>query len=230
MRNVLLAFVFILLTFLALPVLLVCMLFGLRDGFLAYGCWMMKVGRRILGIKVETAGLERLDAATPYVFMSNHLSFLDGPLLMTVLDRPARVVVKRFVFRIPVLGLGMRYSGYVPLDREGAGAGRKSISRAAFLIREKGYSFLIYPEGTRSRDGRPQRLRRGGFFLALESGAPIVPVTIHGTYELMPRGRWFVRRGPVRITFHEPMPVSGFTPETMPELMEKVRMAVISAL
>jgi len=190
----------------------------------------MRVGRRILGIDVKVTGLDRLDAATPYVFMSNHLSFLDGPLLMTILDRPARVIVKRFVFRTPVLGLGMRFVGYVPLDKEGAGAGKKSIARAARLIREKRYSFLIYPEGTRSSDGNLQPFRRGGFFLAVECGAPIVPVTIRGTFELMPRGKRLVRKGPVRITFHEPVSVTGCTRETMAELIEKVKGAVSSSL
>jgi len=229
MRSAVLVLVFTLLNVLAIPVLVICAIFGLRDAFLAYGCWMMKVGRRILGIKLEVTGLERLDAGTPYVFMSNHLSFLDGPLLMTVLDRPARVVVKRFVFRIPVLGLGMRFAGYVPLDKEGAGAGRRSIAKAARLIRERGYSFLIYPEGMRSRDGSLQRFRRGGFFLALESGAPIVPITIRGTYELMPRGKWLIRRGTVRIVIHDPVPISGFRPDTMAELIKRIRTAVVSA-
>jgi len=230
MRSVILVIVNLILTVLAIPVLLVCALFGLRDVFLVYGRWMMRVGRLILGIDLAVTGLDRLDRGTPYVFMCNHLSFLDGPLLMTILDRPARVIVKRFVFRIPILGLGMRFSGYVPLDREGVGAGRRSIARAAQWIKEKRYSFLIYPEGTRSFDGKLLPFRRGGFFLALESAAPIVPVSVKGTYELMPRGQWFVRKGRVRITFHEPIPVAGLTVEAMPELMEKARAAVSSGL
>lgn len=228
MRNVLVAFVFFFLTLLDIPVLLVCALFGFRDAFLAYGRWMMRVGRLILGIDLEAAGLERLDRETPYIFMSNHLSFLDGPLLMIVLDRPARVIAKRFVFRIPVLGLGMHFAGYVPLDKEGAGAGRKSLARAAHLIKERRYSFLIYPEGTRSWEGKLLPFRRGGFFLAIDSGTPIVPVTIMGTYELMPRGTRHIRKGVVRIVFHEPIAVAGYTRETLPELMERVRAAVSS--
>ena len=226
MRSILLVFVYFVLTLLAVPFLLVCVLFGFRNAFLAYGRWMMRVGRFVLGIRIEVEGLDRLDPRTPCVFMSNHLSFLDGPLLMTVIDRPVRVIVKRFVFRIPVLGLGMRFSGYVPVDREGTGAGRRSIARAAQLIKEKGYSFLIYPEGQRSWDGKPQPFRRGGFFLALDTGAPIVPVSISGTFGLMPRGKWLIRKGPVRIVFHEPIAVGGYTQETMPDLMERVRTVV----
>jgi 1-acyl-sn-glycerol-3-phosphate acyltransferase len=102
MRSAILVIVFLILTLLAIPVLLVSALFGFRDVFLVYGRWMMRVGRIILGIDVEVTGLDRLDRETPYVFMSNHVSFLDGPLLMTILDRLARVIVKRFVFRIPI--------------------------------------------------------------------------------------------------------------------------------
>jgi len=228
MRYVLLVFVYILLLLVAIPVLLACAVFGLRDAFLAYGCWMMRVGRDVLGISVEASGLGKLDPDTPYIFMSNHASFLDGPLVMTVLDRRVRVIVKRFVFRVPVLGLGMRFSGYVPLDKEGAGSGRRSIALAASLIKEKRYSFLIYPEGTRSWDGAVQKFRRGGFFLAFACGAPIVPMTIRGTRELMPRGKWHVRKGSVRIVFHEPIPVAGYSQDTMAELMERVRKRVLS--
>lgn len=230
MRQVLLVLVFLVLTVLAIPLLAFCALFGLRDLYLACGAWMMRVGRWILGIPIKTAGRDRLDRSTPYVFMSNHLSFLDAPALLTVIDRPVRFIVKRFVFRIPILGLGMRFAGYVPLDREGVGEGRKRIALAARLIKEKGYSFLVYPEGTRSWDGALQPLRRGGFFLALESGAPIVPVSIKGTYELMPRVSWWIRRGPVRIVFHEPIDVSGYSAETVPALVERVREAIALGL
>ena len=230
MRIALLVLVFLVLTVFAVPVVLFSAVFGKPDAFLAYGIWMMRLGRAIMGIDIDVAGLDRLDRTTPCVFMSNHLSFLDAPLLVTVLDRPVRSIVRRFVFRIPVLGLGMRFAGYVPVDREGLGQGRKRIALAVRLIREKGYSFLVYPEGLRSWNGRLQPFRRGGFFLALESGAPIVPVSVRGTYELMPRTTWRIRRGRVRIIFHEPVDVSGFTPETMPALMERVRAAIASGL
>ncbi len=230
MRNVAAGFVLSVLTVLAVPVLLVCFLFGLRDGFLAYGVWMMKVGRSLSGIGIDVSGLDRLDRTVPYVFMCNHLSFLDAPMLVTVVGRPVRFIVKRFVFRIPVLGLGMRFAGYVPLDKEGVGEGRKRIARASQLIKEKGYSFLIYPEGTRSWEGKLQPFRRGGFFLALDTGAPIVPVSIQGTYELMPRGSRSIRKGTVRIVFHEPIAVAGRTADDMPVLIERVRAAIASSL
>jgi 1-acyl-sn-glycerol-3-phosphate acyltransferase len=230
MRNALAVLILFVLTLAAIPVLLVCAVFGLRDAFLAYGTWMMRVGRAILGIDLETSGLERLDQNTPYVFMCNHLSFLDAPLLVTVIGRPVRFIAKRFVFRIPVLGLGMRFAGYVPLDKEGVGEGRKRIARGVELIRNEGYSFLVYPEGTRSWEGTLLPFRRGGFFLALDAGVPIAPVSVRGTYELMPRGSKRIRKGRVRIAFHEPVDVSRYSAETMPALMERVRAAIASGL
>jgi len=230
LRNILCALVFTVLTIVAIPVVVVCGLFGWGDGFLAYGAWMMRVGRRILGIDVEAKGLDRIDPAERYIFMCNHLSFLDAPLLLTVLRRPVRFIVKRFVFRIPVLGLGMKFAGFVPLDKEGFGEGRKRIARAAELIKTKGYSFLVYPEGTRSWQGTLLPFRRGGFFLALETGVPIAPISVQGTYELMPRGSRRIRKGKVRIVFHEPIPVEGYSAEAMPELVERVRAVIASGL
>ena len=230
MRNVIASIVLTVLTLPAILVLLLSALLRRPEAFLAYGVWTMRVGQRLLGITVEAEGRDRLDRRTPYVFMCNHLSFLDAPALVTVIDRPVRSIVKRFVFRIPVFGWGMRLAGFVPVDKEGIGEGRKRIARASGLIREKGYSFLVFPEGQRSWDGRLQPFRRGGFFLALEAGAPIVPVSIAGTFELMPRVSRRVRRGHVRIVFHEPIAAADFSPETLPELMERVRAAIASGL
>jgi len=229
-RNFLFVLVYFVLLLFGIPVLLVSMLLGARRIFLSYGRWMMRVGRDILGIHVETTGLDRLDPGTPFIFMANHASYLDGPLLVAALDRHVRVIVKRFVFRIPVLGQGMRFVGYVPLDKGVAGSGRERITRAARLMREKRYSFLVFPEGERSADGTVQRFHRGGFFLALETATPIVPVSIRGTHKLMPRGQKLIGSGIVRITFHEPIPVAGCTPDDMPRLMEQVRQTISLSL
>jgi 1-acyl-sn-glycerol-3-phosphate acyltransferase len=229
MRTFVLGFFYCILLILITPYLLLCMLTGKKDPLIRLGRWAVRAGCRFLGIRVQASGLERLDPATPYVFMSNHMSFLDGPLLATAIPRPVRIILKKSVFRIPILGIGMRHIGYVPVDRKGAKGGQKSIHRAAELMHEKGYSFLVFPEGTRSRDGRIQAFRRGGFFLALEGRAPIAPVTIRGTFDLMPKGQWHARKGDVQIDFHDPIPVTGFTADTMGELMERVRRAIVSS-
>src|SRR4030065_1329568 len=122
----------------------------------------MGVDRRILGIDVEVSGLERITPKTAYVFMPNHMSFLDGPLVMMLIPGAARVILKKSVLRLPLRALGMRHVGFVPVDRKGAEGGKRSIARAAALMRGRGCSFLIFPEGTRSRDGNLQPFRRGG--------------------------------------------------------------------
>jgi len=229
MRTAFLVGFYVILVILITPFILFCGATGLDAPLLGVGQWAVRVGRRFLGIKVEVEGLDRFDPLTPHVFMPNHGSFLDGPLVLMLIPGAARVILKKSVLRIPIVGLGMRFVGFVPVDRKGTEGGKKSIARAAALMRERGYSFLVFPEGTRSRDGKLQAFRRGGFFLALETGAPVVPVTIRGTFELMPKGQWRARRGAVRVAFHDPVPVIGYTAATMTGLMDKVRDAIISA-
>ncbi len=229
MRTVLLVLFYIVLVILITPFIVFCMLTGLRDPLIAVGQWAMRVSGHVLGIKVEVSGLDRIDPRTALIFMPNHISFLDGPLLEMLIPGAARVVLKKSVLRIPIVGLVMRFVGFVPVDRKGVKGGKRSIARAVRMVREQGYSFLIFPEGTRSRDGKLQRFRRGGFFLALETGAPIVPVTIRGTFELMPKGQKYARKGSVQVAFHDPIPTAGYTIETMTGLMEKVREAILSS-
>jgi 1-acyl-sn-glycerol-3-phosphate acyltransferase len=228
MRTVFLVLFYIVLVILITPFILFCLLTGLKDPLIGVGLWAMRVSRRILGIRIEVSGLERIDPRRAYVFMPNHTSFLDGPLVMMLIPGVPRVILKKSVLRLPAVGLAMRHVGFVPVDRKGAEGGKKSIARAAALMKDRGYSFLIFPEGTRSRDGRLRAFRRGGFFLALASGTPIAPVTIRGTFELMPKGQKFARKGTVRVIFHDPVSVSGHTVETMTGLMGQVREAILS--
>jgi len=220
---------FVLLLFLAL-LLPFCWLLGTRDPLMAIAKWAMDLGLTILGVRVEALGREAIDKGSRYVFMANHLSFVDGPMLYRLIPQYVRIILKKSIFRIPVLGPGMRFVGFVPVDRKGVRGGRQSIDAAARLMRERGYSYLIFPEGTRSRDGRTRTFRRGGFFLAIEAGAPIVPISVAGTYELMPKGSMFARSGPVRVRFHPPISSLGYGPANMGELMDRVKAAIESGL
>jgi 1-acyl-sn-glycerol-3-phosphate acyltransferase len=230
MRTILLGLIYFVLIIVLAVLLLIFWLFGLREPLLRFGKWAISLAPAILGIKVKTAGRDSIDRRTPYVFMSNHLSFLDGPLLFLLIPQSIRVILKKEVFRLPVIGQGMRFVGFVPVDRKGARGGKKSIDQAAHLMRERGYSYLIFPEGTRTRDGLTQAFRRGGFFLALESGAAIVPITIRGTYELMPRGTIFPRGGEVDVLFHPPVPVEGYDQHNMQTLIDAVKNIIVSGL
>ena len=230
MRSAVLLILYVLIVILMTPVILVCMLAGVREPLLRIGKWVMSLSRVVLGIRLEIEGLDRFGRKDAYVFMANHVSFLDGPLLFYVVPRLLRVIIKKSVFRLPVLGQGMRFVGFVPVDRKGIRGGKASLDLASRLMRERGYPFLIFPEGTRSRDGRIQPFRRGGFFLAIVAGAPIVPVSINGTFELMPKGSFIARRGTIRVVFHPPIAVDGYNRGNLEGLMAAVKAAIESGL
>ncbi|MDI6698215.1 MAG: lysophospholipid acyltransferase family protein [Candidatus Saccharicenans sp.] len=228
-RTVILLVFYVVLVVLLTPVLLVFWPLGIREPLLLVGKWAMAVSRHLLRLKIEVLGLENVDPGRGYVFMANHLSFLDGPLLFYVIPQRVRVILKKSIFRIPIVGPGMRFVGFVPVDRKRASGGKRSIDEAARMMKERGYSFLIFPEGTRSRTGKLQPFKRGGFFLALAAQAPIIPITIKGTFELMPKGRIFPRRGLIRVIFHPPVETAGHTAEDIPALLEAVRQAIASS-
>ncbi len=230
MRTIVLCIVYGIIAILYIPVILICFLIRWPQPVIMVGKGAIRLGQKILGIRLEVSGLEMIDKKTSYVFMSNHLSAMDGPLLFILIPQSIRVILKKEAFRIPVIGLAMRLVGFIPVDRKGLRGGKKSIDRATRTIKEKGYSFLIFPEGTRSRDGKLQLLKRGGFFLALNSQVPVAPVSIQGTFKIMPKKSFFIKKGNVRVAFHPAVPVHEFDRETLPRLMDRVRVAIRSGL
>ena len=230
MRTIVLLIVYTLLAILAIPLLLLCSLIRRKQPVIVFSKWVMRVGQIILGIRLEVYGKEKIDRTKPFIYMSNHLSILDGPLLFMIIPQAARVLLKKEVLKIPVVGQGMRLVGFVPVDRKGIRGGKKSIDLATKLIEEKGYSFLIFPEGTRSLDGRMQPFKRGGFFLAVKSRAAILPITLKGSYELMPKGSFFVKRGKISVIFHPPLPTHEYDIDSLPSLMGRAREIIESEL
>ncbi len=230
MRTIALCIVFGIVAILLILAIILSFLLRWPQPIILVAKGAIRLGQIILGIRLEVSGLERIDKKTSYVFMCNHLSALDGPLLFMLIPQPIRVILKKEAFRIPVIGQAMRLVGFIPVDRKGLKGGKKSIDRATRTIKEKGYPFLIFPEGTRSRDGKLQLFKRGGFFLALNSQVPVVPVSIQGTFELMPKKSFFIKKGNVRIVFHPVVPVQEFNRDTLPRLMDRVRDAVKSGL
>jgi 1-acyl-sn-glycerol-3-phosphate acyltransferase len=183
-----------------------------------------------LGIRLDASGIERIDKRVSYVFMANHMSLIDGPLLFMLIPQFVRVLLKKEAFRIPVIGQAMRQVGFVSVDRKGLKGGKKSIDRATRMIKEKGISFLIFPEGTRSRDGKLQLFKRGGFFLAVNSQVPIFPVSIKGSYTILPKGSFFAKKGKIGVIFHPPVSVQGVDRNNLSQLMGKVRSVIQSGL
>jgi 1-acyl-sn-glycerol-3-phosphate acyltransferase len=174
---------------------------------------------------VEAEWRAPLDPAKKYLFFSNHLSNLDPPALIPLLPGRTSIFVKRSLLRIPILGYGMKLAGFIPVDREGkVDAAKQSVNQAAAERARSGVLITSVVEGTRSGDGRLLPFKKGPFYLAMETCAPVVPVTIRGTEKLMPRGSLKVRPGMVRIVFHPPLDPGDFA--TREGLMEAVRASI----
>jgi 1-acyl-sn-glycerol-3-phosphate acyltransferase len=170
-------------------------------------------GRRVvevLDIQLTATGAERVAAGRAYVYMSNHQSHLDIPMLYATLPSPTiRMLGKKELFAIPLWGRGLRAAEFIEVDRSNHERAVRSIEHAARLVRD-GVSIYLAPEGTRSRDGRIGPLKKGGFHLAHGTGAPIVPVAIRGTLAILPRGGRVMKTGlPVTVTIGDPIPVEG---------------------
>jgi len=182
-----------------------------------WGAW---TGVRLAGVQVRTVGLERLDPNRTYIFMSNHASNIDPPILIPLIPRRTSVMAKKELFSYPILGKAMRLGSLVPVDRGNREAGIAAVHTASEVIRQ-GINMTIYVEGKRSFDGKLLPFKKGPFYLALEAGVPVVPVTIAGSHYVMPKRRFAIKRGLVTIIFHDPIEPKDFGDREC--LMESVR-------
>src|SRR4051794_9144923 len=189
---------------------------------------IVRLAFRLARIRVEVSGLERVPHGRACIFMSNHVSNLDPPALFPRIPGRTSAFLKRSLMKIPVLGYGMKIADFVPVDRDGRVESAIESVNVARGVLEKGIHITTFVEGTRSRDGRMLPFKKGPFYLAMEAGAPVVPVSIHGSERLMPKGSARLRRGTVHIVFHEPLDPAAFS--TREELLAAVRAAVASGL
>ena len=182
----------------------------------------------LTSVKVEVQGRENVSYGRPQIFMSNHQSGFDIFVLLAYTPRYFAWIAKKELFRIPFFGLALRRLGAIEIDRQNVVRAMHSIDEAARIIRE-GKSVMTFPEGTRSRDGRIQPFKKGVFHLALKSGVPIVPVTLIGSREIMPKKSLRVTPGQVTLIIHPPVLVTDYSAETVDELIERVRKPIVDA-
>jgi len=201
-----------------------------RDVRPLYRCAMsiVRIGLRLAGIRIAVVWQQPLDSSRHYIFLSNHVSNLDPPVLIPLLPGRAAVVLKRSLMKIPVLGWGMKLAGFIPVDRDGRVESAMESVEIAKRTLASGVHILSFPEGTRSRDGRLQPLKKGPFYMAMESGAPVVPISIHGTESMMKKGSVRIVPGTAHVLFHPPMRPQDYA--TREDLMAAVHNAIASGL
>jgi 1-acyl-sn-glycerol-3-phosphate acyltransferase len=172
------------------------------------------------GVRVRVSGAEVIDASRSYVFAANHQSIYDIPIVFTSVPSQLRIVAKQSLGRIPFLGWHLYRAGHLLVDRQNPGAG--IVKKMAKLAGER-HSLIVFPEGTRSVDGAVARFKGGSFVFALDSGMPVVPISIAGSRHVMKKGRLMVCPGEVTVTVHPPIDTGGIERDGVRELAERVR-------
>ncbi len=174
------------------------------------------------GAKLTFEGRERLDPDRSYFLLGNHQSALDIPIMMTAFAGEVRFMAKDSLFRIPILGRVMRQYGYVPIDRRSARTTIRALQAALARMKDDPISVTVFPEGTRTIDGRLLPFRKGAMKIALLSGMPIVPFTIDGAWRVNNRARLAIEPGPIRVVFHEPIPVEKLATMDSAQLHDQI--------
>lgn len=185
---------------------------------------------RLGGVSLRVRGRESLNAREAYIFMANHQSNLDIPVLIQALPQfQLRWIAKKELLRVPLFGWAMWATKHITIDRADPMDARRSLERARKRI-AAGISIVIFPEGTRSREGRLLPFKKGGFLMAAKTGVKIVPVTISGSAALLPAGQWRLRRGKVEVLIHRPVASENFRIGNLRALSDQVRQAIASGL
>jgi 1-acyl-sn-glycerol-3-phosphate acyltransferase len=192
--------------------------------------WSMRIvrtGLKLARIHIEVMGREHIPTQA-CIFMSNHVSNLDPPIILPMLPFRSAFFIKRSLLKIPLVGYGMRLAGFIPVNRDGRPESARVSVEAAGKVLASGVNISIFPEGTRSRDGKLLPFKKGPFYLARESGAPIIPISIWGSEHMMTKGSLLIKPGTAHLTFHPAIYPRQFGDRE--QLAQAVRSAISSGL
>ncbi|HTA68935.1 MAG TPA: lysophospholipid acyltransferase family protein [Bryobacteraceae bacterium] len=181
-------------------------------------------------VKVRVEGLEKIKEDGSYVFVSNHLSYMDTPVALANIPVQFRFLAKRGLFQIPFLGWHLARAGHIPVPRGDARAAVKTMTLAAQVVREQKISLLIFPEGGRSRKGEMRPFMEGAAYIAIRAGVPLVPIGLQGTREVLPYGSGNIRGGPVILRIGDPIPTDQATIRDRLQLTELLRERIIKLI
>lgn len=185
--------------------------------------WWSRMWLEASGTRLTVKGREHVDPERSYVFVANHLSTLDIMVCFLAVQVPIRYLAKKELFRIPLFAQAMRAVGIIEVDRAARGAIHSSVNTQAKNLITHNRSLIIYAEGTRPRDGVMKPFKKGAFTMAIASQLPVVPLSIHGTYEAAVPGKPWFRGGPVTAIIDPPIPTAGLTQADAGELRSRVR-------
>jgi len=225
-------YVFVIILILSIPSAVIFIPLALITGnvrpLYSVACFIVRAGFRAAGIRVLVEGCENVPAGQACIFMANHVSNLDPPALIPRIPGRTAAFAKRALFKIPIFGYGLKLGSFIPVDRTGSAHTAKESVEAAKRVLEQGVHITTFVEGTRSPDGRMLPFKKGTFYLAMQTGAPCVPLSIYGTETLMSKGSFGIKPGTAHIIFHAPVNPGDYT--TREELMQAVRTAIASGL
>jgi 1-acyl-sn-glycerol-3-phosphate acyltransferase len=187
--------------------------------------WLLRTN----GIRLRVDGMENLKKGQSYILVSNHASILDIPALISAAPFPVRFLAKKSLLWFPIFGWVLYFSGHILIDRQSAQSALRSLKKAPSLLM-KGISIIVFPEGTRSPDGEVKEFKRGAFLLAQYSKFPVVPISISGTYDMLPRQGWHFWPGTIYMRMGEPIPTRDLSHRELEDLMGRVREKIIKNL
>jgi 1-acyl-sn-glycerol-3-phosphate acyltransferase len=182
------------------------------------------------GVKVTLEGIEKIRPGGSYVIASNHLSYMDTPVVLANIPVQFRFLAKRGLFQIPFLGTHLARAGHIPVPREDPRAAVKTMSTAADMIRTRGISMLIFPEGGRSHDGVLRPFKEGAAYIGIKAGAPIVPVALIGTREVLPFGSGRIRPGRVTLRIGDPIETTTLSLKDRGAVTANIREKIVEML
>ncbi|MGH9794426.1 MAG: lysophospholipid acyltransferase family protein [Candidatus Acidiferrales bacterium] len=210
------------------PFILHCVLTGRPDLLYKVGVAGARFALRLGGVRIRAAGLENIPTGV-CVFVANHTSNVDPPAVVAAIPRRVALLGKKEAFGVPILGRAFRLAGFVPVDRSNRAAAMASVDQAVAHLK-RGTSYLVFPEGTRSPDGRLRAFKKGTFIMAIHAGVPVVPVAVTGAHQVMRKGSAAIHPGTVEVRFLPPVDSRAYPAEQRSALRTLVQDAIAAAL
>ena len=206
-------------------------LVGIFNPYARLNSIIMRIWGKILvwaaGIKLEVRGLENIGGSKSFIIVGNHQSHMDIPVSLAALPLSLRIISKKELFKIPVFGWGMRAAGIIEVDRSNRKQAFAALEKVESVVRKNELAILAFPEGTRSTNGKIHPFKKGPFVLAINTGLPILPVSISGTRKILPKGSLKISGGKVLVQVHPPISTKDFNLANRNDLVKQTHEIIV---